>query len=50
MPEVRRNRLVGEETMKITVVGALAIAVAIIVALLLIREIDLEKGRGSDQS
>ncbi len=46
--EVRRDRRMGEETMKITVVGAILIVVMFIAAVLLIRALADQRGRGSD--
>lgn len=40
MPEVQRNRALGAEMMKITVVGALAIVAVVIVAVLLISHLN----------
>lgn len=49
MPEVRRNGPMGAETMKITVVGALAIVAAIIAAVLLIRYLNKTDSQVPDQ-
>jgi len=40
MPEVRRDRPVGREAMKITVIGALAVAAVILVIALLILQLN----------
>ena len=50
MPEMQRNRSVGAEMTKITVIGAFAIAVAVIVAVLLIRHLNRISNQGSGQS
>jgi hypothetical protein len=49
MPEMQRNRSMGAEAMKITVIGALAIAVAIIAAVLLIRHLNRTNDHGPGQ-
>ena len=49
MSEMRRDRSMGGEMMKITFIGALAVAVAIIAAVLLIRYFNRASEEGSDQ-
>lgn len=49
MPEVRRNPSMGAETMKITVVGALAIVAVVIAAVLLIRYLIRKNDQGPEQ-
>jgi hypothetical protein len=49
MSEMQRNRSMGGETMKITVIGALAIAAVIIAAVLLIRHLNRTNDHGPDQ-
>jgi len=46
--EVRRDRRMGEKTMRITVVGAVLIAVAFIAAVLLIRALAEKRDGDSD--
>jgi len=48
MSELWRDRSMGGELMKITFIGALAIAVAIIAAVLLIRHFNRTSNEGSD--
>ena len=50
MPEVRRDRFLGKETMKITVIGFFAIATAIIAAVLLILHVNKASNKGPEQS
>ena len=50
MPEVRGDRFLGEEAMRITVVGVLAIAGVIIALLLLIVPLNTVDGEGPKQS
>ncbi len=50
MPEVRGDRFVGEETMRITVVGVLAIAAVIIAVVLLIGYLNRTSSQGPEQS
>ncbi len=50
MPEMSRNRSVGAETMKITVVGALAVVAVILAAVLLIQHLNRKDNQGSEQS
>jgi hypothetical protein len=49
MSEVRGDRSMGGNSVKITFIGALAIAVAIIAAVLLIRHFNRTSNEGSDQ-
>jgi hypothetical protein len=44
--ELRRNRRMGEETMRITVVGAIVIVAAVIAAILLFRALNEKKNEG----
>ena len=49
--KLRRNRTVGADTMKITVVGAILIAAVVIASVLLILSLNEENdGRGSQQN
>lgn len=50
MPEMPGNRSMGAETMKITVVGALAIVAVIIAAVLLIRHLNRKNNQESEQN
>jgi hypothetical protein len=50
MPEVRGDRFVGEETVRITIVGALAIAAVIIAVTLLVGHFSKTNSQGPEQS
>jgi hypothetical protein len=50
MPEMRGDRFVGEETVRITIVGALAIAAVIIAFVLLIGYLSRTSSQGPEQS
>ncbi len=50
MPEMPGNRSMGAKTMKITVIGALAIVAVIIAAVLLIHHLNRKNNQGLEQN